>query len=154
MGAYFLDSSSLVKRFALEIGTRWMMNLFKTKPYHSIYAAHLTFVEVSSALARKAKSGSITIDAEIKASKRLDRAFIERVGPVETLEPVLLDAARLARKHLLRGYDAIQLASALRVASRRLSIGTSELVFVSADNDLNNAATVEGLRVENPNHHP
>ncbi len=115
MDAYFLDSSSLVKRFAAETGTRRIIDLFKTKPYSSIYAAHITFVEVSSALARKANSGSIKVDSEIRASRRLHRAFDERISPVELGAPALLEAARLARKHLLRGYDAIQLRSALLV---------------------------------------
>ena len=151
MDVYFLDSSTLVKRFAAETGTRPVIELFKTKPYRSIYAARVTFVETSSALARKANSGNIKGNAEIRASRRLNRAFEQRIISVEIDEPVVLHAVQLARKYLLRGDDAIQLASAIRVANRRHSIGATLLIFVSADNDLNKAALAEGLTVENPN---
>jgi uncharacterized protein len=62
---------------------------------------------------------------------------------------VLQSAALLADLHSLRGYDAVQLASALEV---RLQVPL--LILVSADGDLNTAATAEGLPVENPNTHP
>ena len=154
MEAYFVDSSSLVKRFAGEAGTRWLIGLFKVKPSRSIYAARITFVEVSSALARKANSGHIKADSELKSSRRLGRTFEQRITSVEVNERLVLDAVGLARKHLLRGYDAIQLAAALRVARRRTSIGASGPIFVSSDNDLNKAAVAEGLTVENPHDHP
>jgi predicted nucleic acid-binding protein len=54
----------------------------------------------------------------------------------------------------LRGYDAVQLATALETNRKRLSDGLSALVFVSADAELNNAAQAEGLEVENPNNYP
>ena len=47
-------------------------------------------------------------------------------------------------------YDAVQLAAALEL--NRISQGG--IVLVSADQDLNAAATAEGLTVENPNLHP
>jgi hypothetical protein len=58
-------------------------------------------------------------------------------------------AALLADTHVLRAYDAIQLAAALEVRSQDPS-----LTLVSADVDLNAAATAEGLPVEDPNTHP
>jgi hypothetical protein len=54
----------------------------------------------------------------------------------------------LAKQHHLRGCDGIQLAAALRVA-----IVETDLVFVSSNAELNNAARAEGLAVENPNHY-
>jgi predicted nucleic acid-binding protein len=60
----------------------------------------------------------------------------------------------LAQTHGLRGYDAVQLAAALRVNSRRLSRRTSGAILVSADLELLAAATAEGLAVEDPNTHP
>ncbi len=46
-------------------------------------------------------------------------------------------------------YDAVQLAAALEV---RTQIPT--LVLLSADGDLNNAASAEGMPVDDPNKHP
>jgi uncharacterized protein len=58
-------------------------------------------------------------------------------------------AALLADTYALRGYDAVQLAAAIEV---RLQVPA--LILVSADTELNTAATVEGLSVEDPNTHP
>jgi len=64
------------------------------------------------------------------------------------------EAALLAEKYFLRGYDAVQLATALRIEGERKVIGAASLVFVSADEDLNQAAQAEGLSVENPDNCP
>ncbi len=61
---------------------------------------------------------------------------------------------RLAEKHFLRGYDAVQLAAALELRAELQAAGATNLTFVSADDALNLAASVEGLTVENPNNHP
>ena len=60
----------------------------------------------------------------------------------------------LAQGRGLRGYDAIQLASALAVQDDLITSSVGPPVFVSADVDLNEAAQVEGMTVENPNSHP
>jgi hypothetical protein len=60
----------------------------------------------------------------------------------------------LAKAHALRGYNAVQLASAIQANQDRISIGGSPLTFISADTHLNTAATAEGLTVDNPNNHP
>ena len=57
----------------------------------------------------------------------------------------------MAETYALRGYDAVQLAAVLEVNTIRLNLGLSALIFVSADGDLNTAATAERLSVENPN---
>jgi hypothetical protein len=59
----------------------------------------------------------------------------------------------LAETHALRGYDAVQLAAAIEVHARGMSLGLPVLTLVSADGDLNMAATIEGLTVEDPNIH-
>jgi predicted nucleic acid-binding protein len=58
-------------------------------------------------------------------------------------------AAMLARKHGLRGYDAVQLAAALETQGP-----ITTLTLLSSDTELNAAATLEGLTVDNPNLHP
>jgi hypothetical protein len=50
-------------------------------------------------------------------------------------------------------YDAVQLAAALIVQAMRGTLGLSALELVSADHDLNDAATAEELTVDNPNSH-
>jgi len=60
----------------------------------------------------------------------------------------------LAEKHGLKGYDSIQLSTALELHTDRSITGSPPLTFVSADDKLNAAAQAEGLLVENPNNHP
>lgn len=56
----------------------------------------------------------------------------------------------LTQNHRLRGYDAVQLATAL-VTSDTLQVqNLSAPIFVASDNDLLSAATDENLPVENP----
>jgi hypothetical protein len=59
-----------------------------------------------------------------------------------------LHVPKLAKVHSLRGYDAVQLASALEVENELTSLNLPNLIFVSADNELNNAAKSEGLTVQ------
>jgi hypothetical protein len=54
----------------------------------------------------------------------------------------------------LRGYDAIQLATALEVNDSLTAAGLPSLNFISADIDLITAANREGLPTDNPNLHP
>lgn len=154
MASYFLDSSSLVKRFAAEKGTGFLMGLFRKRPTLYIFVSRITLVEVSSALARKGHSNEITNEAEIRSQKRLRRSFGgDRLGVAELSSTLIEEAATLARKHRLRGYDAVQLASALDVSRGLFPSVLAPLIFVSADEDLNRAAIAEGLSIENPNNH-
>lgn len=61
---------------------------------------------------------------------------------------------QIADKHELRGYDAVQLASAIETDRLRRANGLSSIIFVSADNALNSAAQAEGLTIDNPNNYP
>lgn len=153
MDSFYLDSSSLVKRFAREKGTRWLFDIFRRKPAVRLFVARVTHVEVSSALARRAKSGSLGTNAENRYSQRLSRLFKFRFLKVELGEALTLEAVQLARKYALRGYDAVQLAAAIEVQKELSRAGFPPLTFLSADNDLNAAAVAEGLIVENPNDH-
>lgn len=73
---------------------------------------------------------------------------------VEVTKDLLERAIVLAIKHALRGYDAVQLATALETNDERIKEGLSTIILVSADKELNDAATVEGLLVEDPNDFP
>ena len=71
----------------------------------------------------------------------LDRALAESAG-------------QLVRKHLLRAYDAIQLAAVLKVQPEFALTGSVSLTFVSADDRLIAVAQAEGVLTDNPNRHP
>jgi predicted nucleic acid-binding protein len=152
--AYFFDSSAIVKRYVVETGTKWVRRLTRRGKPEPIYLVRIATVEVASAVARRRQNGTRTA---AKASSILSRFRSHSVGRylmVEVTPALLTDAARLANVHALRAYDAVQLAAAMEVNHRWQTSNLGTVTLVSADNDLNTAATAEGLTVENPNLHP
>lgn len=67
---------------------------------------------------------------------------------------VVDSASGLLECHPLRAYDAIHLATALSAQQFLADQNYPALTFLSADDRLNQAATAEGLAVDNPNAHP
>ncbi len=149
MADYFFDSSAIVKRYAREKGSARVEALAANQE-NEIWIAEITLVEVSAALARKARNGEIS---ERLRARSLS-LFIQdcdsryRVVPIDRL--VIEIGLRLAYLYPLRGYDAVQLARAL-LTNVALGAGdTPLLTFLSADADLLDAASREHLLVENP----
>ena len=66
----FLDSSALVKRYVDEPGSARVLRLADASAGNQIYIAHTTIVEVTAAIARRARGGSIA-SAEADALRRL-----------------------------------------------------------------------------------
>jgi predicted nucleic acid-binding protein len=149
VGAYFLDSSAVVKRYVQETGTAWIRTLAAPASGHFIYLARITDVEVTSAIARRRGQPGLSV-AQAKAALGLFRQdFAQDYRIAEITVALLQRAALLADVHEIRGYDAVQLAGALEVR-----VQVPGLILVSGDGDLNAAATFEGLPVEDPNSHP
>lgn len=153
MDNYFFDSSALVKRYNSESGTNWVLQIYRPSSNNIIHIAQITLVEVIAALTRRAKVKSQSSGYK-KSIKRFERDIKDRFSVFKINDAIISNAMKLAVKYGLRGYDAVQLASAL-YAERELSqLNLSPLIFVSADNELNNAAKTQGLNVENPNNYP
>lgn len=153
MAAYFLDSSALVKRYARETGTGWVLGLFRRATGNAFYASRITKVETTSALARKRRGLHLAPDAAARALQRLRRDFGRRIYVVEVTPMLLQSAEALADKHYLRGYDAVQLAAALEANAERARTSLPPLVLMTADTDLLAAGAAEGLTVDDPNNH-
>jgi uncharacterized protein len=158
MNFCFFDSSATVKNYIVEIGTNWVKSVFITIPNTEIYMASITEVEVVAAFSRRRKGNTLSINDANIAINQFKSAFVKDFNTVEVTPKIISIATNLADKHSLRGYDAIQLASALEIYSRLITIGVdfnlTPFTFVSADNELNTAASLEGLSVENPNNYP
>lgn len=154
MAAYYLESSALVKRYATEIGTKFVIGLLRPSAKNRFYSAKITEVEVCAALARKRKGLKMSAGGVTKALSRFRRSFAGGFTKPDLTNSIISEAIRLTDFYALRGYDAVQLATALETNRKRLSDDLGALVFVSADAELNNAAQMEGLAVENPNSHP
>ena len=154
MAVLFFDSSGLVKRYIAETGTAWVTGLLRASAANNIFIANITGIEVASAIARRLKTGSISQTTAGKASNRFKRDFAKRFIVVDLTTQIVQQGILLAEKHGLRGYDTTQLAVALAVKNRLLQSGIISLTFISADNDLNQAAQAEGLTIDNLNNHP
>jgi uncharacterized protein len=154
MSAYFFDSSALVKRYIIEAGSKWVISLLKPSANNTIFIAQIAGVEVTSAIARRRKGLKITPIEAKKSILRFQKDFQFRFFQ-KSLSPSLVELAmQFADQYELRGYDAVQLASAIESDKLRQTNGLSSIIFVSADNALNSAAQLEGLTVDNPNNYP
>lgn len=140
----FLDTSAIVKRYVAEVGSAFVnRRLHESK---LAYISSLTLVEVTAAFARRMER-AIALSVQAQFDADIDSPLI-----VTNLDDDLVKQARLlVQRHRLRGCDALQLAAALRVrqAMSALDVPTP-LHFLCADEELNSAADVEGLIVENP----
>lgn len=154
MAVYFFDTSAIVKRYVIEVGTAWVRAVADPAAGHSLYLCRITAVELTSAVTRRQRGSAIPANdaALILAAFRQDFALQYRI--VE-LTPTLLDSAVIiAESYGLRAYDAVQLAVASELHGQRNAAGMSPLTLVSADQELNSAATLIGLTVEDPTTHP
>lgn len=152
MGFLFLDTSALAKRYVIETGSQWVTALFATHKEPFVYIAEVTTVEITSAIVRRAKGGAIPPEAANSALEAFERHIETDYLVLEVKSALLRDARILARSHGLRGYDAVQLAVALRVNASQLD-SEPPIILVSADGELLAAAADLGLATANPNHH-
>ncbi len=151
---YFLDTSAIAKRYFREKGTPWITALVHQTAGNEILLASITSVEMVSAIARRERGGSIQAGAASLLMAQFRQALVDEYL-INEITPEVLDRAMfVAEKYALRGYDAVQLATALTANDERLAHHLPALVLVSADDELNAAAQAEGLSVEDPNSHP
>ena len=112
-------------------------------------------VEVRSALARRRREASISLQAHADALDAFYADCVNRYRFVELELPIVELASELLDRYpLRRAYDVIQLASALQAGPVLTAAGFSRPCFVSADERLLAVAQSEGLRTDNPNLHP
>jgi uncharacterized protein len=149
MPLYFFDSSGLVKRYVYEAGTAWVIRILDPSAGNNVHLVRLTGVEVVAAMTRRVRSSTLSATA-----LRQFRAEFKHRWRILGMTAALIDQAMImADRHALRAYDAAQLAAALRVQARYRAVGQL-VTLVSADAELNAAATAEGLIIEDPNQHP
>lgn len=153
MSAYYFDSSALVKYYAQEIGTNWVRGLIDAQSANEIFTALVTGVEIVAAIKRRERMNLITAPDADAALAVFRNQFRTHFKALRTSDTVVDRAMNLAETHKLRGYDAIQLASALLIEERMTAQGVGPLTLISPDAELNQAAQVEGLLTDDPNLH-
>lgn len=123
MAALYLDSSSLVKRYIQEVGSAWVSGLMTSTAGNWLYVARISGVEVVFAITRKARTGGIASTDASKALIAFRSDFPANFTVVEVTPALVSEAMHLAETHLLRAYDAVQLAAALGLKNERVADG-------------------------------
>lgn len=136
----YLDASALVKRYVNESGSRETITLIDGSEMVATSVA--SRAEVAAALAKAVRLGMISAAAGRDAGQRLAEDWPDFVR-VPVTEALVERADRLAWEHALRGYDAIQLASAL---TWKEAAGEAT-VITTFDQQLWDAASRVGLTV-------
>jgi hypothetical protein len=154
MAAFYFDSSALVKYYLDEVGSNWVESVVDAQPTNEILIAHVAGAEIVAAITRSVRMGITSPSDGVTAIQTFSNHFQSKYQIVIVSLAIVEQAMKLAEKYGLRGYDAIQLATALAVESEMTAIGVGPLTFVSADANLNQATIAEGLLVEDPNQHP
>ncbi len=102
-------------------------------------SVRLLYPEARAALARAERLGRIAKRQHEVAVAELEM-IVKEIDHVEITAQLVRHAGDLAQVHQLRGYDAVHLAAAIATLD-------DELVLVTGDNDLADAARAHGLPV-------
>ena len=136
----FWDSSAVVPLVCAEAASTACRNWLRADPVMLVWA--LTATEVTSAVARKRRDGTLDRLRATTAKRRLAR--LEAAwSEVTRWEAVRDRARRLLETHDLRAADALQLAAALVATEER----PSGVEFVTFDHRLAEAAGHESFTV-------
>ncbi len=155
MSYFYLDTSALVKRYIVETGTNWVVSLTSPENDHTIGVSEITRVEAAAAIAARHRGPDGTTREERDEAVSLLLVHFDTEYEITPLNPEIIGrAVNLTQNHRLRGYDAIQLATALAANDSLAASNLSALTFIAADEDLVSAARVEGLSADDPNRHP
>lgn len=151
---YYFDTSAQVKYYVSEPGSTWVRQLVEAtdpetgQPANRLFTAIITVAEAAAAFAIIARVGRISEQTRDHTFNRYMKTVSTSFHLLAVTEEVTNLAAQLAQRHPLKGYDAVQLASALRLQK---VLGTERLViFVAGDESVLVAAKAEGLNADNP----
>ncbi|GAA6616937.1 type II toxin-antitoxin system VapC family toxin [Scytonema sp. NUACC26] len=153
MTAHFVDSSALVKRYVPETGSAWIRTL-STQTGNSLFIGRITWVEVLSALARREREASLTPTDRALIIQRFRSDLNNQYQVIELDAKLAETAGQLVEQYPLRAYDAVQLASVLRIQPAFAAKQSTSLIFLTSDDRLSTIAQALGLLTDNPNHHP
>jgi predicted nucleic acid-binding protein len=142
----YLDASALVKRYVVERGSRATIALTVDSEMNA--TSIVSRAEVAAALAKAARTGLVTEDRARSAQRSFAGDWPDLIR-VPVTQALVERAETLAWDYGLRGYDAVQLASAL---AWQESVGT-EIVLATFDQQLWDAASKAGVKAW-PEKHP
>jgi hypothetical protein len=148
---YYLDASALVKRYASEAGSDWIVAITDSTANHTITFSEITLAEVAAAWTAKQRAPQgCTVEERDRALSRFLQDCAEHFLLLQVDRSVIGRAVDLTQAHRLRGYDAVHLSTALIANDDLVKQAHSPLTFVASDGDLLTAAQAEGLPVNDP----
>jgi predicted nucleic acid-binding protein len=136
----YLDASALVKRYVTERGSRETGEL--SAKADVVATSLVSRAEVAAALAKAVRLGIVEPDN----GRRAQRAFASQwpdIAKVPVTEALISRSEALAWDFGLRGYDAVQLASAL---TWQEAVG-AEITLATFDRQLWDAGKKAGIRI-------
>lgn len=136
----YLDASAIVKRYVTESGSKEVVALIRDAA--AVATSMVSRAEVAAAFARSVRLGVLDEAGGRRAQRRFAGEWPDFVR-IPVTEALVARADTLAWDHGLRGYDAVQLASALVWQD---SIG-QDAVLATFDQQLTRAGVEAGLRV-------
>jgi len=139
---FYIDTSALVKRYHVELGSDQMDRLF-ADPAASLVTANLAITELTSALDRKCQDGVLTREGLTQILSVAAQDLLAEFWLLELDRAHIRWSQHLILQHHLRTLDALHLAVIL-------SIKELHPVLVSADARLMQAADREGIELLNP----
>lgn len=151
----YLDSSALAKKYIREKGSEAIQqNIMAQTGADAIpFTSILTYAEILSVFARKAKDSALSSREVRRARREFESDWAVGLAPLSLDASVLLLVRDILLHIQLKGSDAVHLASALwlRDAARTAASGrTSKLIFATSDTRLGKAALERGLEIFNP----
>jgi uncharacterized protein len=93
VNTYFLDTSALVKRYLVEIGTPWIQTITNPATQNTLLISRLTCVEISSAIARRKREATLTSEQAIQLNVIVQDHFTTQYQIIE-LNSRITDLAR------------------------------------------------------------
>src|SRR5438093_9306518 len=113
MAAFLFDSSALVKRYLDEPGSEWVRRVLHPSLGHDVVVAQTTPVELVAAICRRQHAGALPADDAEAAMADLVYDLAVQYDVLALSHPIVQRAMELCRQHSLRGYDGVQLATAV-----------------------------------------
>ncbi len=134
----YLDTSAWLKLYVAERGTEEVIAAVQSAELIAI--SRIAYAEARAALARVLREKRTTRVEHRRRIAALDADYGEALK-IEVSEEVIRQAGELAESHALRGFDAIQLASAKWLARKT----RKPVRLLAFDQRLNEAASALGL---------
>jgi len=134
----YLDTSALIKRFVAEKGSSLVRVIIER--HGPIAISKVAYAEVYSGLSRKKREGLLSEAQYLMARRQFETEWPAYIR-VDLSDEILLLACDLIERHLLRGFDAIHLATALEL---KKALG-QQIAFAGADERQLQAAALESL---------